>query len=143
MKRDVLETLVRDGTRPWVRALDLAGQEEMLIDPSSDDTALGLAARAAARADASAEAEVEGRIWFLEVHNPPLELVLVGAVHIAQPLAAMAGTTSLTMDSYCRRASRQDAQIARCSRNRLWSSSVRSPEVEAAQSSRNSSWGPV
>ena len=88
MKRDVLETLVRDGTRPWVRAL--AGQEERLIDPSSDDTALGLAARAAARADASAESEVEGRVWFLEVHNPPLELVLVGAVHIAQPLAAMA-----------------------------------------------------
>jgi xanthine dehydrogenase accessory factor len=99
MKRGVLETLVRDGTKPWVRALDLAGQEvsqeasheERLIDPSTDDTALGLAARAAARADASAEAEVEGRIWFLEVHNPPLELVLVGAVHIAQPLAAMAG----------------------------------------------------
>jgi xanthine dehydrogenase accessory factor len=91
MKRDILETLVRDGSRPWVRALDLAGQEERLIDPSTDDTALGLAARAAARADASAEAEVEGRIWFLEVHNPPLELVLVGAVHIAQPLAAMAG----------------------------------------------------
>jgi xanthine dehydrogenase accessory factor len=90
MKRGVLETLIRSGTRPWVRALDLAGQEERLIDPSTDDTALGLAARAAARADASAEAEVDGRIWFLEVHNPPLELVLVGAVHIAQPLAAMA-----------------------------------------------------
>ena len=51
---------------------------------------LGQAARAAARADVSAEAEIEGRTWFLEVHNPPLELVLVGAVHIAQPLAAMA-----------------------------------------------------
>jgi xanthine dehydrogenase accessory factor len=98
MKRDILERLVRDGSKPWVRALALAGQEasqeasreERLIDPSTDDTALGLAARAAARADASAEAEVEGRTWFLEVHNPPLELVLVGAVHIAQPLAAMA-----------------------------------------------------
>ncbi|HTB19268.1 MAG TPA: hypothetical protein VK708_14210, partial [Bryobacteraceae bacterium] len=95
MKRDILDTLVRNGAKAWVRALDLGGQEasheERLIDPSSDNTALGLAARAAARADASAEAEVEGRIWFLEVHNPPLELVLVGAVHIAQPLAAMAG----------------------------------------------------
>jgi xanthine dehydrogenase accessory factor len=95
MKRDILDKLVRNGTKPWVRALDLASREaspeERLIDPSTDDTALGLAARAAARADASAEAEVEGRIWFLEVHNPPLELVLVGAVHIAQPLAAMAG----------------------------------------------------
>jgi xanthine dehydrogenase accessory factor len=90
MKRAVLESLVRNGTKPWVRALDLAGHQERLIDPSTDDSALGRAARAAARADASGEVEVEGRIWFLEVHNPPLELVLVGAVHIAQPLAAMA-----------------------------------------------------
>jgi xanthine dehydrogenase accessory factor len=89
MKRSVLETIARDGTRPWVRALTHAG-EERLIDPSKDESPLGLAARAAARADASGEAEIEGQTWFLEVHNPPLELVLVGAVHIAQPLAAMA-----------------------------------------------------
>jgi xanthine dehydrogenase accessory factor len=94
MKRDILERLVRNGTKAWVRALDLARHEERLIDPSTDDTALGQAARAAARADASGEAEAEGRIWFLEVHNPPLELALVGAVHIAQPLAAMAAMAS-------------------------------------------------
>lgn len=90
MKREVLETIVREGSRAWVRALDRTGSEERLIDPYKDNSALGLAARAAARADASSEAEVEGRTWFLEVHNTPLELVLVGAVHIAQPLAAMA-----------------------------------------------------
>lgn len=28
--------------------------------------------------------------WFLGVHNPPLRLVIVGAVHIAQPLVQMA-----------------------------------------------------
>ena len=89
MKRSVLETIVRNGTRPWVQALGRAG-EEKLIDPSKDDSPFGLAARAAARADTSGEVEIEGQTWFLEVHNPPLELVLVGAVHIAQPLAAMA-----------------------------------------------------
>jgi xanthine dehydrogenase accessory factor len=73
-----------------VRALDRAGGEEKLIDPFQDESSLGLAARAAARADTSAEIEIEGRTWFLEVHNPALELALVGAVHIAQPLAAMA-----------------------------------------------------
>ncbi|HUO03433.1 MAG TPA: XdhC family protein [Rhizomicrobium sp.] len=88
MKREFLDRLVSDASRPWVRAL--AGDEERLIDPSRDDSPLGQAARAAARADASGDAEVEGQTWFLEVHNPPLELVLVGAVHIAQPLAAMA-----------------------------------------------------
>ncbi|MBN9553271.1 MAG: XdhC family protein [Alphaproteobacteria bacterium] len=90
MKRSVLETLARDGARAWVRALDCGNGEERLIDPFTDDTPLGLAARRAAIADISAEAEAEGRTWFLEVHNPPLELAVIGAVHIAQPLAAMA-----------------------------------------------------
>jgi xanthine dehydrogenase accessory factor len=81
---------VRDADKPWVRALDSETREERLIDPANDDSALGLAARTAARADTGGEVEIDGRIWFLEVHNPPLELVLVGAVHIAQPLAAMA-----------------------------------------------------
>ena len=90
MKPAILKTLAQDGSRAWVRALDLIGGREMLIDPSSDQSPLGQAARAAARADASGEVEIDGRNWFLEVHNPPLELALVGAVHIAQPLAAMA-----------------------------------------------------
>lgn len=90
MKRAMLEVLTRDTSKAWVRALDRAGGEERLIDPFLDETSLGLAARAAARADTSTEVEIEGRTWFLEVHNPPLELALVGAVHIAQPLAEMA-----------------------------------------------------
>ena len=28
--------------------------------------------------------------WFTAIHNPPLRLIVVGAVHIAQPLLAMA-----------------------------------------------------
>jgi xanthine dehydrogenase accessory factor len=90
MKRAVLDALTRDVAKAWVRALDRAGGEEVLIDPFQDNSSLGLAARAAARTDASAEVEIDGRTWFLEVHNPPLELALVGAVHITQPLAAMA-----------------------------------------------------
>ena len=61
--------------------------------PFSDETPLGLAARAAARAGTSSEVEIDGRTWFLEVHNPALELILIGAVHIAQPLAQMARLT--------------------------------------------------
>jgi xanthine dehydrogenase accessory factor len=90
MKRAVLDRLMSEPGRAWVRALDRAQDEERLIDPFEDESPLGLAARNATRTDVSSEAEVEGRTWFLEVHNPPLELVLVGAVHIAQPLAAMA-----------------------------------------------------
>jgi len=49
-----------------------------------------VAAANAARADQSAPAEIEGRSWFLSVHNPPLDLVIVGAAHIAQYLAEIA-----------------------------------------------------
>jgi xanthine dehydrogenase accessory factor len=47
----------------------------------------------AARADQSGNAEVEGRNWFLAVYNPPLDLAIVGAAHIAQPLGHMASVT--------------------------------------------------
>jgi xanthine dehydrogenase accessory factor len=90
MKRAILEALTREISEPLIRALDCATGEEKLIASLSDETPLGQAARAAARADTSGEVEIEGRTWFLEVHNPALELVLVGAVHIAQPLAEMA-----------------------------------------------------
>ena len=88
MRRAVLD-LLATGMDSWVRALDRAAGEERLIDPWTDQSPLGLAALKAARADSSGETEIDGRTWFLEVHNPPLDLALVGAVHIAQPLAAM------------------------------------------------------
>ena len=90
MKRTVLEQLVQTRDRALVRALDRTSGEERLVDPLEDTSPLGLAARTVARADRSGEVEIDGRTWFLEVHNPPLDLALVGAVHIAQPLAAMA-----------------------------------------------------
>ena len=92
MKLATLEALNearRDG-RAIVRATDLASGEELLIDPAADASPLGLAAAGAARADASGPAQIEGRSWFLSVFNPPLDLVIVGAVHIAQPLVPMA-----------------------------------------------------
>lgn len=73
-----------------VRAVDLSTGEERLIEPSRDTSALGSQAATAARADKSGIVEVEGRTWFLAVHNPRLDLVIVGAVHIAQPLSQMA-----------------------------------------------------
>lgn len=89
MKRATLVLLTQQNTKAWVRALDRAAGTETLIDPATDESPLGQKAREAARKDLSGEVELDGRSWFLEVHNPPLELVLVGAVHIAQPLAEM------------------------------------------------------
>lgn len=92
MKRTTLEALqrARKAGRALVRAIDLATGEERLVDPQGDRTPLGAAAADAARNDRSGVADVEGSRWFFEVHNPPLQLWIVGAVHIAQPLARMA-----------------------------------------------------
>ncbi len=92
MKQSTLRQLreaQKDG-RAIVRAVDLQSGEETLIEPGSDMSPLGVAAAAAARADRSGHVEIEGCSWFLSVHNPPLDMVIVGAVHIAQALAPMA-----------------------------------------------------
>jgi len=76
-----------------VRAINRSSGEECLIDPALDTSVLGLAAARASRADQSMPVNLEGQDWFLSVYNPPLDLVIVGAVHIAQALSAMAGLT--------------------------------------------------
>ncbi len=73
--------------RAIVRAIDLDTGEERLIDPFADTSPLGVASAKAAAADNSASVEIDGRSWFLSVFNPPLDLVIVGAVHIGQHLA--------------------------------------------------------
>jgi len=80
----------RHDERAVVRAVDLATGESWLLDPTSDSSSLGLAAADAATADQCNCAEIDGRLWFLTVFNPPLELVIIGAVHIAQALVKMA-----------------------------------------------------
>lgn len=93
MKRETLDAInkARAAKRAIVRAVDLASGEDILIDPYTDDSTLGRAAAEAARADKSMPTHVDGKDWFLSVINPPLDLAIIGAVHIAQPLAQMAG----------------------------------------------------
>lgn len=92
MKRSTLDSLNRACALGLaiVRAVDLQSGEERLIDPGTDQSELGLHAASAARADRSVSVEVNGRSWFLSVYNPPLDLVIIGAVHIAQLLGPMA-----------------------------------------------------
>jgi xanthine dehydrogenase accessory factor len=92
MRSEILYQLnkARHAGRAIVRAIDLASGEDRLLDPATDTSALGVAAAKAVRADQSTPIEIDGRIWFLAVFNPPLDLAIVGAVHIAQPLARMA-----------------------------------------------------
>ncbi|HSC18041.1 MAG TPA: XdhC family protein [Rhizomicrobium sp.] len=96
MRRKALEAIqaARQAGQAMVRAVDLASGEERLLDPIRDTSALGAAAAEATQADQSSPVEIDGRSWFLTVYNPPLDLVVVGAVHIAQPLCVMAHLAS-------------------------------------------------
>ena len=95
MKKEILTAIndARRTGRPIVRATNLSTGVDKLVDPAADQTRLGNAAAVAARADTSGPVEIEGESWFLAVFNPPLDLVVIGAVHVAQPLAAMAALT--------------------------------------------------
>jgi xanthine dehydrogenase accessory factor len=75
--------------RPVVVATRAAQGESRLLDASAGG-ALGEAVRTALQRDQSTPLEIDGETWFLNVFNPPVDFVIVGAVHIAQPLAAMA-----------------------------------------------------
>ena len=76
--------------RPVVLATDLASGAQLLFpdDPAPDGVAEP-AAKALA-ADRNTTVEAGGKTWFLHAYNPPLRLVVVGAVHIAQALVPMA-----------------------------------------------------
>ncbi len=79
--------------RSIVRAVDLATGENRVIEPGLNSSPLGSAADKAIDSDLSGIVEIGGRQWFLAVSNPPVDLVIVGAVHIAQILAKMASLT--------------------------------------------------
>jgi xanthine dehydrogenase accessory factor len=84
-----LEAAKRDG-RPIVLATRLPdGEQRLLPDPASPPE-LNAAADHALREDESDTVKVGNSDWFLHVYNPPLRLVVVGAVHIAQALVPFA-----------------------------------------------------
>jgi len=96
MKDATLKQVLADqaAKRTVVLATDLASGDERLIYPfEAGDDPLKEDAAAAARADKSGVVEPNGSKVFLHVFNPPLRLIVVGAVHIAQPLARMAAMT--------------------------------------------------
>lgn len=91
MTPDILAALeqARRDKRPVVLATRLpSGEQRLLPDPSAP-SALNEAATAALRSDESGTVKIDGEDWFLHAYNPPLRLVIVGAVHIAQALAPL------------------------------------------------------
>lgn len=92
MRRAILRDILaaRRARCVLVRVLDLDSGEEQLIDPAGDTSPLGRLAAQTAGRDASCNVVLDGRRLFLTVYNTPWEIVIVGAVHIAQALAGLA-----------------------------------------------------
>ena len=89
-----LQALVaaRAAGRPITSVTSLRDWSRLLMDGASGSP-LGEAVRDALAADRSGIVTLEGEEWFVRVHNPPLRMVIVGGVHIAQPLSRMAAMT--------------------------------------------------
>ena len=107
MRREILEELRRDlrEKRPAVLATWLESGEARLLHPLAPgaigDEALLAQAREAALRDQSRTVDAPGGPVFLRVFNPPVRLVVVGAVHVAQalaPMARLAGYDVLVVD---------------------------------------------
>lgn len=84
---EMLEELVeaRAARRQVAHVVSVESWESRLTDGAGDP--LEEAIRARFRSDKAGMEEGE---WFVAIHNPPLRMVVVGAVHIAQPLLQMA-----------------------------------------------------
>lgn len=87
--------------RPVVLATRLPeGDQRLLPDPSAP-AALNAAAAEVLQSDESGTHKIDGVDWFMHAYNPPLRLIVVGAVHIAQalvPIAAQCGFAVTVVD---------------------------------------------
>ncbi|MGE0418798.1 MAG: XdhC family protein [Acetobacteraceae bacterium] len=92
MTPDTLAALekAKHDKRPVVLATRLPGGEQRLLPDPAAPAALNEAAAEALKSDESGTHKIDGVDWFLHAYNPPLRLVIVGAVHIAQALAPFA-----------------------------------------------------
>lgn len=98
MRRGMAEALMRARreSRPAVLVTPLDGGTQRLLDSAAlellacTDPGLAAAARDAMRTDRAAVFARDGVEQLLTPHNPPLRLVVVGAVHISEALSAMA-----------------------------------------------------
>ncbi|MEA2726326.1 MAG: xanthine dehydrogenase accessory factor [Acetobacteraceae bacterium] len=92
MTPEILAALdqARQAKRPVVLATQLpSGEQRLLPDPEAPADLNEAAARALDR-DESGTVKLNGTDFFLHAYNPPLRLIVVGAVHIAQALVPFA-----------------------------------------------------
>ena len=99
MRGEILARLneARDDREPVVLATKLPGGEQMVLPHPDASPELAAAAKRALERDESGTVKLADGEWFLHAYNPPLRLIIVGAVHIAQALVPMASELGLTV----------------------------------------------
>jgi xanthine dehydrogenase accessory factor len=87
----------RAAQRPVVLLTRLTDGAEHLWPLDAVSDALAEAARAALGSEKAGTLTIGGEPWFVHPHNPPLRIIVVGAVHIAQAMAPMAAPLGFQM----------------------------------------------
>jgi len=87
----------RAAQRPVVLLTRLSDGAQHLWPQEALPAALAEAARAALGSEKAANVTLDGEAWFVHPHNPPLRIIVVGAVHIAQAMAPMAAPLGFEM----------------------------------------------
>lgn len=80
----------RAALRPVVLLTRLSDGEQRLWPSDALPGTLADAAQQALNEDRTAQATLDGESWFIQPHNPPLRMIVVGAVHVAQALVPLA-----------------------------------------------------
>jgi len=91
----------KEAKRPVVLATRLPSGEQLLLPDAAAPSALNEAAKGVLQSDESGTVHIGEDDWFLHAYNPPLRLIVVGAVHIAQalvPFAAPCGFAVTVVD---------------------------------------------
>jgi xanthine dehydrogenase accessory factor len=99
VKADILARLQaeRAAQRPVVLLTRLTDGEQHLWPQQALPAALAEAAKDALGSEKAANVTLDGEPWFVHPHNPPLRIIVVGAVHIAQAMAPMAAPLGFQM----------------------------------------------
>ncbi|WP_284946351.1 XdhC family protein [Acidisoma cladoniae] len=87
--------------RPLVLATRLPDGAQHILPSPDADAALNQVAARALETDRNETVEIGGTQWFLHVHNLPLRLFIIGAVHIAQAVVRLAeplGIATIVID---------------------------------------------
>ncbi len=90
-------TEARAAKRPVVLATRLTDGVQLLLPSDAASPDLNAAALRALDRDENATKEIDGAAWFLHAYAPPVRLVIVGAVHIAQSLVPMAAHLGVSL----------------------------------------------